>query len=87
MRSKSVRGFQTGDLVKASVPAGKKQGIHQGRVAVRATGSFAIQTGTSIVDGISWKHCQRLQRADGYGYSQTSKIIPQTTGKGASSPP
>jgi hypothetical protein len=29
---KRVFGFQTGDLVKALVPAGKKQGCYQGRV-------------------------------------------------------
>lgn len=68
--------FSDGDLVTATVPSGKKQGVHQGRVALRATGSFAIQTSTSVTDGISWKYCQSLQRADGYGYSQTSKIIP-----------
>ena len=44
MQQKQVRGFQTGDMVKAVVPTGKKAGIHTGRVAVRKTGSFNIQT-------------------------------------------
>jgi 5-methylcytosine-specific restriction endonuclease McrA len=43
-RFKFVKGFQTGDIVKAIVPQGKKAGIHTGRVAVRSTGSFNITT-------------------------------------------
>ncbi|EQD45375.1 HNH endonuclease, partial [mine drainage metagenome] len=39
-REKRIKGFQTGDMVSAKVPAGKKAGIHTGRVAVRASGSF-----------------------------------------------
>lgn len=70
MRSKAVHGFATGDLVKATVPAGKKAGVHQGRVAVRATGSFNIQTKDGVVQGISYRRCTRVQRGDGYGYQQ-----------------
>ncbi|MBU2739741.1 RNA-guided endonuclease IscB [Acidithiobacillus concretivorus] len=44
MRSKSVFGFQTGDRVKAVVTTGKKAGTYLGRVAIRASGSFNIQT-------------------------------------------
>ncbi|MEB0141264.1 RNA-guided endonuclease IscB, partial [Undibacterium sp. CCC2.1] len=43
-RSKRIHGFQTGDMVKACVPTGKKTGQYIGRVAVRASGSFNIQT-------------------------------------------
>ena len=69
MRTKAVKGFRTGDLVRAEVPASsKKVGCYTGRVAVRATGSFNIQTGGTVVQGISHKHCRLLQRADGYGY-------------------
>ena len=67
-RQKRIQGFQTGDLVKAIVPNGKKAGTHVGRVAVRATGSFNIQTSLEVVQGISHKHCRVIQRADGYGY-------------------
>lgn len=70
MREKSVQGFATGDLVKASVPTGKKQGCYRGRVAIRATGSFNIQTADGVVQGISHRHCTLLQRGDGYGYQQ-----------------
>lgn len=74
MRTKSVKGFRTGDSVRADVPAGKKTGVHIGRVAVRRTGSFNIQTGSAVVQGVSHKHCRLMQRADGYGYTwSTSK--------------
>lgn len=70
MRQKAVKGFQTGDLVKAVVPSGKKAGTHTGRVAIRARGSFNIQTVAGVVQGIGHKHCHLIQRADGYGYFQ-----------------
>jgi 5-methylcytosine-specific restriction endonuclease McrA len=69
MRVKQVYGFQTGDLVKADVPSGKKVGIHIGRVAVRASGSFNIQTPHGVVQGVSHRHCHIVQRGDGYGYA------------------
>ena len=70
MRQKQVKGFQTGDMVRAVVSTGKKTGTHIGRVAVRATGSFNIQTPTGVVQGINAKRCTILSRADGYSYSQ-----------------
>lgn len=82
MRQKSVHGFSTGDMVKASVPKGKKAGVYVGRVAVRATGSFNITTNTETVQGISHKHCTLISRNDGYGYSFTQQqggAIPPTT--------
>ena len=75
MRQKQVQGFQTGDLVQAQVPSGKKAGTYQGRVAIRATGSFNIQTQQGVVQGISHRHCRLLQRADGYGYTFQPKPI------------
>lgn len=69
MRSKNVHGFATGDHVRADVPKGIKAGVHVGRVAVRATGSFNIQTKDGVVQGISWRRCRLLQRGDGYAYS------------------
>lgn len=67
-RTKQIKGFQTGDLVCAAVPKGRKAGAHTGRVAVRASGSFNVQTPTGVVQGISWKHCRLIQRGDGYAY-------------------
>jgi hypothetical protein len=46
---KRVHGFQTGDIVKAIVPAGKYAGTHVGRVAIRAKGSFRV----GPVDGLN----------------------------------
>lgn len=80
MREKSAFGFRTGDLVIARVSEGKKQGVHVGRVAIRKTGSFNIQTGNGVVQGISHKRCRILQRADGYGYvlnTQLPAFLPQ----------
>lgn len=65
LRQKRVRGFGTGDLVKAQVPARlKTAGTHVGRVAVRRSGSFRV----GRIDGISIRYCSLLQRADGYSY-------------------
>ncbi len=74
MRQKQVFGFATGDLVKATVPSGKKTGVYTGRVAVRASGFFNIQTGTDVVQGISHKHCRLVQRSDGYAYALMPKV-------------
>jgi hypothetical protein len=63
---KRIRGFSTGDLVQARVPDHLKTGgMHVGRVAVRASGSFRV----GKVDGINASYCFLLQRADGYGYA------------------
>ena len=68
-RQKRIHGFQTGDRVKAIVTKGKKVGTYMGRVAVRASGSFNIQTAEWLVQGISHRYCTLIQRSDGYGYS------------------
>ncbi len=65
---KEVKGFQTGDLVKAYVTKGKKKGFYFGRVAIRSTGSFNIKTVNQTVQGISQKYCSILQKKDGYTY-------------------
>jgi len=46
--------------------------VHEGRVAERATGSFNIQSPSGTVQGIHHRHCQLVQRADGYGYTTTA---------------
>ncbi|MDG4868250.1 RNA-guided endonuclease IscB [Guyparkeria sp. 1SP6A2] len=79
MRHKQVRGFQTGDHVQAVVGAGKKAGTHTGRLAVRASGRFNIQTPAGVIQGISHRHCTLTQRADGYGYFVQSKIAATET--------
>ena len=69
MRKKSVHGFQTGDIVQAQVPSGRHKGNHRGRVAIRATGSFNIQTPKGLIQGVSHRRCRIIWRADGYSYS------------------
>ena len=86
MREKSVKGFRTGDMVVATITAGKKIGIHKGRVAIRKTGSFNIQTGTDVIQGISYKHCRITQRSDGYGYSFNSPIANKVASQALSLP-
>ena len=74
-RTKSVFGFQTGDHVRAVVPRGKHQGVHVGRVAVRTSGSFNIVTASGTRQGINHKHCQIIQRNDGWRWSAQKEGI------------
>jgi len=66
---KVVKGFQTGDIVKAIVTKGKKIGIYLGKVAVRASGNFNISTATETIQGINHKYCKTIQKGDGYAYA------------------
>ncbi len=65
---KSVKGFKTGDIVRAVVTKGKKIGSYLGKVAVRSSGSFNIKTVTETVQGINHKYCSIVQKKDGYTY-------------------
>lgn len=73
-RGKGVKGFQTGDMVKAIVTKGKKIGTHVGRVAVRSSGYFNITTKDGTEQGISYKACTIISRNDGYEYGFQPKI-------------
>jgi 5-methylcytosine-specific restriction endonuclease McrA len=64
--TRRVQGFKTGDVVKAIVPSGKKQGTHIGRVAVRSRGSFRV----GDVDGVSHRYCRKVFCVDGYDYNK-----------------
>ena len=68
-RIKFVKGFQTGDIVKAVVTSGKKVGEYIGRIATRSTGSFNISTREKLVQGISYKYCKTIHKKDGYSYA------------------
>src|SRR6476469_1746387 len=61
-------GFQTGDLVSATVTAGKKVGSYVGRILCRASGSFDIATTKGRIAGICHKYCQPIHKKDGYSY-------------------
>jgi len=75
-QAKRVKGFQTGDIVKAIVPAGKKVGTYIGRVAVRASGSFNITTHAGTIEGISHRFCKSLHLLDGYSYQIGEAAFP-----------
>jgi 5-methylcytosine-specific restriction endonuclease McrA len=67
-RVKRHFGFQTGDIVRAVVPSGKRQGVHVGRMLCRATGRFDITTAKGRQAGISYRFCTPMHRQDGYDY-------------------
>ncbi len=51
-----------------------------GRVAVRVTGSFNIQTVDAVVQGVSHKYFRIVQRGDGYGYAWSiTHLTPERT--------
>lgn len=66
--SKTIEGFQTGDIVKAVVTKGLRQGEYLGRVAVKSSGYFSIETKNGVVRDIGYKYCRLIQRGDGYSY-------------------
>lgn len=73
---KKVKGFQTGDIVKAVVTSGKKVGVYIGRVAIRATCTFNITTKVGTVEGISHRFCAPLHRGDDYSYQKGEAAFP-----------
>ncbi len=73
-RQKVHYGYQTGDMVRAVVPAKlKTAGTHKGRVLARATGSFDIATKQGRVAGVSYRYCRPLHRSDGYSYEKGAR--------------
>jgi len=67
-RQKIYFGFQTGDLVRAVVPSGKRAGTHVGRVLCRKSGRFDITTEQGRQGGIHHRHCRAIHIMDGYTY-------------------
>ncbi len=73
----SVRGFRTGDLIKAVVPSHlKAKGVHIGRVLVRARGIFDVQTRQGRVKDVPARFCHRLHQNDGYAYQLGAALPP-----------
>ena len=68
-REKTYAGFQTGDIVKATVPTGKFAGIWIGRIAIRHRLWFRM-----LHFDVHPKRLTIIQRADGYEYTQ-GKIL------------
>ncbi|MEO6887508.1 MAG: RNA-guided endonuclease IscB [Ktedonobacteraceae bacterium] len=75
-RKKRYFGYQTGDLVRAVVPQGARRGTHVGRVAVKASGYFTIQTTTGKVADVAHRSCHMQQRLDGYSYRMGARLSP-----------
>jgi hypothetical protein len=75
-RTRSVAGFQTGDIVRAVVPSGKPRGTHVGKVAVKANGQFTITTVQGSVPDVPHRYCRMLHKADGYQYQQGGAALP-----------
>jgi RRXRR protein len=71
--AKRVRGFQTGDMVRAVVRSGTRMGTYVGRVAVRAAGLFNITTKHATVTSIPSRYCTTLHKCDGYTYRQGAR--------------
>jgi len=67
-RFKFVKGFQTGDIIKAVVTSGKKVGTYTGRVTVRSSGSFNVSAVQGLIQGINHKYCFSIHQKDGYNY-------------------
>ncbi|NEO97554.1 MAG: HNH endonuclease [Symploca sp. SIO2E9] len=68
-RCKTFYGFRTGDMVRAILPQGKFAGTHIGRLTVRKSGVFEMNTPKGKITPVRHKYCQLIQRNDGYMYS------------------
>jgi hypothetical protein len=66
--------------VRADLLKGEKTGTKLGRVAVRASGFFNVQTPTGVVQGISVRHCALVNRSDGYSYQEPRLLPPDKSG-------
>jgi hypothetical protein len=72
-----VGGFRTGDIVRAVVPVtSTKAGVYEGRIAIRASGSCNIKTAAGTVEGVHYRYCRPLHRADGYAYTKGAALPP-----------
>lgn len=71
VKTRSVGGFRTGDLVRALMPRAGVTII--GRVAIRESGKFALTLSDGSKRDVVMSYCQRLQRADGYRYGAVKK--------------
>lgn len=69
MKTKRVFDFQTGDIVKTTVPglAGIRIPVTS-KIVVRETGYFSVKYQNRLRD-TPYKNCRLLQRADGYSYT------------------
>ncbi|WP_017662995.1 RNA-guided endonuclease IscB [Baaleninema simplex] len=66
-KAKSFQGFQTGDIVKATIPQGKFAGNYTGRIAIRFRPSFRLNAGVKPFD-VHPKYLTTVHQSDGYEY-------------------
>ncbi|WP_406483203.1 RNA-guided endonuclease IscB [Streptomyces sp. NBC_01615] len=74
-RAKKHFGYVTGDLVRATVPSGKRAGTWTGRISVRAGGQHSLTTPSGRFNVRYWS-LRLVQRGDGYGYSTSQELAP-----------
>jgi len=67
-RHKQYFGFQTGDMVKVTIPRGKYAGVYVTRITVRSRGAFESRLNGRNVS-FNHKHCTALHHGDGYQYA------------------
>lgn len=67
-KAKFFRGFQTGNLVSASIPKGKFTGQYVGRIAIRFRPSFVLQLPDKKFD-VHPKYLTHIHQNDGYNYA------------------
>ncbi|WP_257784428.1 RNA-guided endonuclease IscB [Streptomyces sp. SAT1] len=79
-RTKRHFGYVTGDLVRATVPSGKRAGTWTGRISVRARGQHSLVTPAGRFD-VSCGNLRLLQRGDGYGWGARSEPVPSAPEK------
>lgn len=66
---KSIKGFQTGDIVQVKLTKGKRIGNYFGRVSVRSNGKFDIKTSTGLLNSVNYKYCRVIHCKDGFEYN------------------
>lgn len=67
MKTKSIYGFQTGDIVLINKNLCIGKNIF--RIIVSSSGTFIFRTNNKNIK-ISWRNCRLLQKHDGYEYSR-----------------
>ncbi len=72
---RTVLGFRTGDIARAVVTSGAKVGVYVGRVAIRATKRFNIQTRSGTIQGLPAHTFTVLHRSDGYSYQKGRAVL------------
>ncbi|NMG09771.1 RNA-guided endonuclease IscB [Brasilonema sp. UFV-L1] len=73
-RCKTFFGFQTGDIVQATLPTGKFTGVHVGRLTVRESGVFEMRTPIGKISPVRHKYCKLIHRNDGYMYAFCTNV-------------